>query len=481
LNDQELPMSRNKPKPYEPKPKFSIEAEQATIGGVLLVPEAFFRVADIVGEQDFYRRDHQMIWRAIKELQDRGHPPDAVTLGEWFEHQGIADLVGGSKYILELANTTPSAANIRAYAEIVQRHGVIRRLEDGAVEIQRLANDHGDLTPQECVAQAQKLLLDAIPRDARAVVTAKAAVKKSLKRIMERYQAALDGITIFGLSTGLPDLDEMIGGLEKGLLHVLAGPPSAGKSMLAGWIVRWNARLKKRIALFTIEMPAEGWTDRLIATQAHVNLKHIKRPINLAEEEWPKITAAIEAIQEWKILLDESSQQTLETIVARATQMHMEEPLDLIVIDHLGLMTLPKGDENQPYRIGLITKGLKKLAKDLQVPILLLSQLTKKGLVGKPSSGDLRDSGCILEDADVVMLAWRPAACEGVDSTIPKGYTEIIIVKGRDAGDGEVYYEAQLSTMSVYPCARIVIKPKEERGGNHAAPEFTRRSKTAAV
>ena len=427
----------------------SIEAEQSVLGGIMLDPSAYWQVSDLIQEQDFWRKDHRLIWQAIGDKIKSGQDPDAVTMGEWFESQGIDELVGGQKYILHLANTTPSAANIRAYAAIVAEKATLRRLLDASTAIGKLAHSPEGRTIEQVTEEARRLLSDTMPVDSRAVMSAKQAVKVSLTRIHERYQDGLNGRDLSGLDTGIPSLNAATSGLQPKKLYILAARPSMGKSMVAGHIAAAAGKANKRVLIFSLEMASDEWSDRFLSADAHVDSSHIENPVKAPEETWAKITAAIERIQEWPIFIDDSATQRLASIEARTMQLHAASPLSLLIVDHLGLVDIDD-NKNVARQIGLVTKALKGLAKRLNIPVLCLCQLNRDGAGKEPHMVDLRESGRIEEDADGIIMLHRPRYYEDDNSPTPIGYTKAFIRKLRGGKVGTLHWNSAMHIMTVF-------------------------------
>ncbi len=420
-------------------PPHSIEAEQAVLGGLMLVPESWDRVADRLVEVDFYRRDHQLIYRAIGELQARNQPPDAVTLGEWFEAQGIAELVGGSRYILELASTTPSAANITAYAEIVRDKSVLRKLIDAGSEITGNAFQPEGRSTQEVLEQAEQAVFhiaEAGARGRQGFVPMRSAVKEAFALLQQRFE---NKGAVTGLPTGFTDLDILTAGLQPSDLIILAARPSMGKTSLAVNMAEYAAlKTKKAVAIFSMEMSASQLAFRLISSLGRINQQHL-RTGDLQDEEWPRVTSAITLLGESKIFIDDTPGLSPVELRSRARRLKREHDLGLIVIDYLQLMTVPGNKENRATEISEITRGLKGLAKELNVPVLALSQLNRsleQRTDKRPVMADLRESGAIEQDADVILFIYRD---EVYNKESPdKGLAEVIIGKQRNGPTGLV-------------------------------------------
>ena len=420
-------------------PPHSVEAEQAVLGGLLLVPESWDRVADRLIERDFYRRDHQMIFRAIGELQDKSMPPDAVTLGEWFDAQGIAELVGGSRYILELANTTPSAANITAYADIVREKSVLRQLIDAGTEITGDAYQPEGRATQEILEKAEQSVFriaEAGARGRQGFVPMRSAVKEAFQQLQQRYETRG---SITGLPTGFTDFDELTAGLQPSDLIILAARPSMGKTALALNMAEYAAlKTKKAVAVFSMEMSASQLAFRLISSLGRINQQHL-RTGDLQDEEWPRVTSAITLLSEAKIFIDDTPALSPVELRSRARRLKREHDLGLIVIDYLQLMAVPGNQENRATEISEISRGLKALAKELNVPVIALSQLNRsleQRADKRPMMSDLRESGAIEQDADVIVFIYRDDYYN--KESTEKGVAEIIIGKQRNGPTGSV-------------------------------------------
>jgi replicative DNA helicase len=420
-------------------PPHSIEAEQAVLGGLMIAPEAWERVADRIAEHDFYRKDHRLIFRAINELTSKDMPCDAVTLGEWFEAQGLDGDVGGMAYVIELANSTPSAANIVAYADIVREKSVLRQLIDTGTEIAGDAFQPEGRSSQELLETAEQKVFriaEAGARGRKGFVSMRSAVKDAFQILHHRFE---NKGQITGLPTGFTDLDDMTTGLQPSDLVILAARPSMGKTALALNMAENAAmRTKKAVAVFSMEMSASQLAFRLISSLGRINQQHL-RTGDLAEEEWPRVTSAITMLSEAKIFIDDTPALSPGELRARARRLKREHDLGLIVIDYLQLMQVPGNKENRATEISEISRGLKALAKELDVPVVALSQLNRsleQRTDKKPVMSDLRESGAIEQDADLIMFIYRD---EYYNADSPeKGVAEIIIGKQRNGPTGSV-------------------------------------------
>lgn len=422
--------------------------EQSVIGACLLDSGAFWRICDRITDADFREPRNAILWRAIDENMRAGRAADAVTLGDWLETNGIAESVGGSRYVYELANTTHSAANAADYADIVARDAALRRLERAGTAIALAARTQG-ATPDAVAEEARSLLSGAMPLDARAVTSAKLAVVESFRQLQARFDA---GDAIAGLGTGIGVLDDATNGLQPGRLYVLAARPSMGKSLVAGWVGSACGTAGKRCAIFSAEMTASEWTDRWVSAVGRIDASRIAAPQTMEDGDWSRVTAAMQEIQQWPVMIDDSPSQSVSTITARAMQMHAASPLSLIVIDHLGLLDLSvrKGD-TRATALGDATKAFKALAKRLGIPVMLLCQLNREADGREPTMADLRDSGRIEEDADGVFLLHRPGY---YDRSKGEGYTRLIVGKLRGGKRDTLEIFLDLARMRVERCER---------------------------
>lgn len=420
-------------------PPHSIDAEQAVLGGLMLVPEAWDKVADRISEQDFYRNDHRLIFRAIGELSNKNMPHDAVTLGDWFEANGFAEQVGGASYVMQLANTTPSAANITAYADIVREKSVLRQLIDAGTEITSDGFDPDGRTTQEVLELAEQRVFriaEAGARGRQGFVSMRAAVKDAFKILHQRYES---GGKVTGVPTGFTDFDELTAGLQPADLIIIAARPAMGKTALALNMAEYAAlKTKKAVAIFSMEMSASQLAFRLISSLGRINQQHL-RTGDLQEEEWPRVTSAITLLSEVKIFIDDTPALSPSELRARARRLKREHDLGLIVIDYLQLMHVPGNTENRATEISEISRGLKALAKELNIPVVALSQLNRSlesRTDKRPLMADLRESGAIEQDADVIVFIYRD---EYYNQDSPdKGVAEVIIGKQRNGPTGTV-------------------------------------------
>jgi replicative DNA helicase len=420
-------------------PPHSIEAEQAVLGGLMLANHAIDKVADLLVEEDFYRHDHQVIFRAIMTLADERKPYDAVTLGEWFEAHGVNEQVGGSSYILELASTTPSAANIGAYADIVREKSILRHLIDAGTQITNDAFQPEGRSSREVLETAEQRVFriaEAGARGRQGFVPMRSAVKEAFELLQERYETKGE---VTGLATGYVDLDRMTSGLQPSDLIIVAGRPAMGKTSLATCMAEYVAlEGKKSVAVFSMEMSASQLAFRLISSLGRIDQQKL-RTGNLDDDDWPKVSHAITRLADAKIFIDDTPALSPVELRSRCRRLAREHGLGLIVIDYLQLMAVPGTKENRATEISEISRSLKALAKELNVPVIALSQLNR-GLESRtdkrPVMSDLRESGGIEQDADVIMFVYRDEYYD--PDSADKGIAEVILSKQRNGPTGTV-------------------------------------------
>jgi replicative DNA helicase len=420
-------------------PPQSVEAEQAVLGGLMLAPDSLDRVGDLLIEGDFYRRDHRLIYRAIRELSEKNRPFDAVTLGEWFEANNLAEQIGGIGYLIELASTTPSAANIRAYAEIVREKAVLRQLIEAGTEIVNDGFQPEGRDVQEVLSGAEMKVFKIAEQGRRGradFVPLREAMKDAFQLLQERYE---NQGAVTGLPTGFHDFDEMTAGLQASDLIILAARPAMGKTTLALNMAEYGAiKTKKAVAVYSMEMSASQLAFRLISSIGRVNATRL-RTGQLEDEDWSRVNMAIRMLSDVKIFIDDTPALSPDVLRSKARRIKREHDLGLIVIDYLQLMQVPGTGENRATEISEISRSLKALAKELNVPVIALSQLNR-GLESRtdkrPVMADLRESGAIEQDADIIVFIYRDEYYN--KDSADKGLAEVIIGKQRNGPTGMV-------------------------------------------
>ncbi len=421
-------------------PPQSIEAEQAVLGGLMLAPDAFDRIADVLTDDDFYRRDHQLIFRAIRELAEKNRPYDAVTLGEWFESMGQSEQVAGGAYLVELASTTPSAANIAAYAEIVRDKAVLRQLIEVGTGIVNNGFQPDGRETREILDAAESSVLAIAEHSAKGrmdYVSVHSALAEAFDVLQKRFES---GGSVTGLPTGYTEFDEMTAGLQPTDLLILAARPSMGKTTLALNMAEYAAmKSKQPVAIFSMEMSASQLALRLISSVGRINATRL-RTGQLEDEDWSRVTSAIRLLREARIFIDDEPALSPEKLRAKARRIKKEHGLGLIVIDYLQLMAVPGNSENRATEISEISRSLKGLAKELNVPVIALSQLNRSletRTDKRPMMADLRESGAIEQDADVIVFIYRDEY-DNTENSQDKGLAEIIIGKQRNGPTGSI-------------------------------------------
>jgi replicative DNA helicase len=418
-------------------PPHSIEAEQSVIGGLMLSPETWDSISDTLVEGDFYRREHRLIFRTMSSLVEIQSPLDVITLSEALQSRAELDNVGGLSYLGELATNTPSIANIKAYADIIRERSTLRQLIGAATD-----------TAEDCFypegREAGELLSDAEQRisniaEGRPKVggpqDANSLLKSTIEKIDELFNT--DG-SLTGLTTGFKDIDEQTSGLQNSDLIIVAARPSMGKTALAMNLVE-NAIMAqdKPVIVFSMEMPAESLIMRMLSSIGRINQTRI-RSGNLTEEDWPKLSAAVSKLKDKPLFIDDTAALSPGEIRSRCKRIQREHGSPaMVMIDYLQLMQVPGKENNRVEEISYISRSLKTLAKEFECPVVALSQLNR-GLEQRPNkrpvNSDLRESGAIEQDADVIAFIYRDEVYN--EDSPDKGVAEIIIGKQRNGPIG---------------------------------------------
>ena len=423
-------------------PPHSVEAEQSVLGGLLLDNAAFDRVTDVLNEDDFYRYDHKLIWQHIARLIALARPADVVTVNESLASAGKAEEVGGLAYLNALAHNTPSAANIRRYAEIVRERSMLRKLVSVADEIAAAAFNPQGKEARQLLDEAESRVFQIAQEGARGSAgfqEIQPLLAQVVERIDELYHRDGDS-DITGVPTGFTDLDRMTSGLQPGDLIIVAGRPSMGKtsfSMNIGEHVAIEQGLP--VAVFSMEMGAVQLAMRMVGSVGMLD-QHRMRTGKLTADDWPKLTHAVQQVQEAQIYIDETPALTSMELRARARRLARQcGQLGLIIIDYMQLMSANSSGENRATEISEISRSLKGLAKELNCPLIALSQLNRS-LEQRPNKrpvmSDLRESGAIEQDADLILFIYRDEVYN--PDSPDKGTAEIIIGKQRNGPIGSV-------------------------------------------
>jgi len=421
-------------------PPHSVEAEQSLLGGVMLNPSSWDQVADVVNAEDFYRSDHRLIFTAIGRLTERDQVPDALTVSELLDRQGELAAAGGLPYLSQLVRDVPSAANVRSYGRIVRERSMLRQLVSIGNAIAASVHDDEGRTVEELVDLAEQKVFDIADQGQRrgsGFVALKDILPASIDRLDVLSHTEGD---ITGIPTGFTDMDDRTAGLQRGDLIVVAGRPSMGKTTLAMNIAE-NAAIAHRVptAIFSMEMSAEQLSFRMIGSIGRVNQSHLRKG-SLTDEDWSRIDSAVSIMSEAPLFIDDSPALTPTEVRARARRLKREHDLGLIVIDYLQLMQVAGTKENRATEISEISRSLKALAKELSVPVIALSQLNRsveQRTDKKPVMSDLRESGAIEQDADLIVFIYREEVYE--PDTPRRGIADIIIGKQRNGPIGEFH------------------------------------------
>lgn len=423
-------------------PPHSVEAEQSVLGGLLLDNAAWDRIADIIVDDDFYRFDHRIIWQHITRLIGLARPADVVTVHESLAMSGKAEEVGGLQYLNALAHNTPSAANIRRYAEIVRERSMLRKLVTVADEISSAAFNPQGKEARQILDDAESRVFQIAQEGSRGNAgfqEIQPLLTQVVERIDELYHREGDS-EITGVPTGFIDLDNMTSGLQPGDLVIVAGRPSMGKTSLAmniGEQVAIEQGLP--VAVFSMEMGAVQLAMRMVGSVGMLD-QHRMRTGKLDADDWPKLTHAVQQVQEAQIYIDETPGLSSMEVRARARRLARQcGKLGLIVIDYLQLMSGNSSSENRATEISEISRSLKSLAKELDCPLIALSQLNRS-LEQRPNKrpvmSDLRESGAIEQDADLIIFIYRDEVYN--PDSPDKGTAELIIGKQRNGPIGSV-------------------------------------------
>jgi len=421
-------------------PPHNLQAEQALLGGLMLDNQTWDSVADKVTNGDFYRREHRLIFGALRRLAETEQPFDVVTLAESLERDGALGDAGGLAYLGAIARDTPSAANVTAYARIVREHSVLRQLVSVGTEIADIAYRAEGRPAAELLDEAERRVFEIAEQESRGgggFQPLRSLLGKAVERIEILYQR---NEPITGLPSGFNDFDMMTSGLQPSDLIIIAGRPSMGKTTFAMNIAE-NVALETRqpVAIFSMEMPGDALAMRMMSSLGRID-QHRVRTGKLEEDEWPRLTSAVNMLASTPMFIDDTPALSPTEVRARARRLKREQgALGLVVLDYLQLMQVPGNNENRATEISAISRALKALAKELAVPVIALSQLNRN-LEQRPNKrpvmSDLRESGSIEQDADLVVFIYRDEVYH--EDSKDKGIAEIIIGKQRNGPIGTV-------------------------------------------
>lgn len=415
-------------------PPQSLEAEVAVLGSMLIEDEAIGQAVEMLKSPFFYKDAHQRIFQAIVDLYGASKPVDLVTLTEELKRRSELDNIGGAAYLTELTSAVPTAANVQHYARIVKEKAILRNLINTGTQIVSQSYD-GQQDASSLLDKAEKMIFDIAGSQLQGLaVSIKDIIKDSIETIEGFYRRKAH---VTGLATGFDDLDVMTAGLHNGDLIVIAGRPSMGKSALATCIAEYaGVHEQKAVALFSLEMSKEQLVQRMLCSHARVELQKARSGY-LTQTDWPKLVTAAGKLAEARIFIDDSSGLSALELRAKARRLKARHNIDLIIVDYLQLMSSSSRIENRQQEISDISRSLKGLAKELSLPLIAVSQLSRapeKRESYRPRLSDLRESGAIEQDADVVLLLFREEYYNPKEDN--KGITEIMVAKQRNGPIG---------------------------------------------
>lgn len=412
------------------------EAEEAVIGAVLINPEAYYDLAQFLQADDFYIHRNRWIWEAFTRLHEQRIPIDLLTVSEELERAGRLAEAGGPAYLTALLNQVPTSLHAEAYGRLVEAASIRRRMLTAANQIATLAYNQQE-TVDNALTEAEKSIFNVSERRLRRDV-------QPISQVLSEYYDQLDELArrpeeMFGVPTGFIDLDRLLSGMQPSDLLIIAGRPGQGKSGFLLSVARNAALLhKKHVAVFSLEMSNEQVVQRLLAQETGIDSQRLRNG-KLTEDEWPLLTHAIEVLGDTHLFLDDTPAITPLALRTKCRRLHMEYGLDLILLDYLQLMGGDMRTENRVQEVSYISRSLKALARELNVPVLAAAQLSRaveQRTDKRPVLSDLRESGSLEQDADVVMFIYRPDQYE--QDTVKQNVAEIIVAKHRNGPTGSI-------------------------------------------
>ncbi len=442
-------------------PPHSIEAEQCVLGGILLDNTVLPKIIEILSPDDFYKEAHAILYRALLDLFEKNEPQDLVTVHNYLKAKGQLDAIGGPAYLAELSETLPMAFNVTAYAKIVRNKAILRRLIQKTSFIAEMAYEEvGDI--DEILEAAEAAIFEiSQSKINQSFAPIKGILKSSIKKLESLYERKE---LITGIPTGFTELDHMTAGFQPSDLIIIAGRPSMGKTAFALNIAQYAAiEHAIPVAIFSLEMSKEQLALRMLCSEAKVNAQKVRTGF-LAESDWPKLIRAVGHLSEAKIFIDDTPDLSVLEMRAKARRLKSEHNLGLVIVDYLQLMRGRHGAERREQEISEISRSLKAMAKELNVPVVALSQLNRKvedRPNKRPQMSDLRESGAIEQDADVIAFIYRDEVYRKPkeDEENPnKGIAEIIVGKQRNGPTGTI----KLAFIARYSCfANLAREPVE--------------------
>jgi replicative DNA helicase len=428
-------------------PPQSITSEEAVLGSIMLRKDGMAEIEDIITPDSFYVEKNKLIFQAMMDLYLKNEPIDMLSLSTKLTEQKLIEAVGGNTYLAEIVNRVPSSTNIKHYAEIMQKKFVLRSLIDAADFVSELAFEEGDDHMDDILDMAEKKMFAVVssPKNQKYV-----SLKNALPEAFERLEKLHESKGMLrGLATGFRDLDNMLSGLQKSDLVILAARPSMGKTTLALDMARMAATThEKSVLIFSLEMSSQQLVDRMLSAESRVNAWSLRTGNLSSDRDFSQLRDSLDKLAKAKIYIDDQPGNSIVKMKALSRRIKSEKGLDLIVVDYLQLMTTSKNHDSMVNQVTEISRSLKSLAKELDVPVLALSQLSRavESRGGKPRLSDLRDSGSIEQDADVVMFIHRED--KGKDEAERTNIAEILVEKHRNGPTGkvELYFDDKTTT-----------------------------------
>jgi len=428
-------------------PPQNIDSEKAVLGSIMLRKDAMHEVEDVINPDSFYAEKHKMIFQAMLDLSLKNEPIDMLSLSTKLGEQKLLEAIGGNQYLAEIVNIVPSSTNVKHYAEIVQKKYVLRSLIDAADYVSELAFEENDEHMDDILDMAEKKMFSVVssPKSQKFV-----SLKDELPEAYERLEKLHETKGMLrGLPTGFRDLDALLSGLQNQDLIILAARPSMGKTTLALDIARLSATLHdKSVLIFSLEMSSQQLVDRMLSAQSRVNAWNLRTGNLSSDRDFSNLRDSLDKLSKAKMYIDDQAGNSIVRMKSLARRIKAEKGLDLIVVDYLQLMSTSKNYDSMVNQITEVSRSLKSLAKELNVPVLALSQLSRavESRGGKPRLSDLRDSGSIEQDADVVMFIHRED--KGKDESEKTNLVEILIEKHRNGPTGKVdlYFDEKTTT-----------------------------------
>jgi replicative DNA helicase len=452
-------------------PPQSIDSEKAVLGSIMLRKDAMQEIEDVVNPDSFYAEKHKMIFQAMLDLSYKNEPIDMLSLSTKLAEKKILESIGGNQYLAEIVNVVPSSTNAKHYAEIVQKKYVLRSLIEAADYVSELAFEEGDDHMDDILDMAEKRMFSVVssPKNQKYV-----SLKDELPEAYERLEKLHETKGMLrGLPTGFKDLDNLLSGLQNQDLIILAARPSMGKTTLALDIARLSATMHdKSVLIFSLEMSSQQLVDRMLSAQSRVNAWNLRTGNLSSDRDFTHLRDSLDKLSKAKMFIDDQAGNSIVRMKSLARRIKVEKGLDLIVVDYLQLMTTSKNHDSMVNQVTEISRSLKSLAKELNVPVLALSQLSRavESRGGKPRLSDLRDSGSIEQDADVVMFIHRED--RGKDESEKTGIAEILVEKHRNGPVGKVDLYFDEKTTTFLTLEKSGISEFATRKGNSALDEF---------